>query len=38
MRLGGGMLVVLGVLMVTGVWDQLSIQMRIWAANFGTTL
>jgi len=35
MRLGGGMLVLLGVLMVTGVWEELSIQMRVWSLNFG---
>ncbi len=34
-RLGGGMLVVLGFLMVTGWWTDLSIQLRIWSANFG---
>jgi len=34
-RLGGGMLVVLGVLMVTGLWADLSIQLRVWTANFG---
>jgi cytochrome c-type biogenesis protein len=35
MRFGGGMLVLLGLLMVTGVWQELSIQLRIWTANFG---
>jgi len=35
MRLGGGMLVLLGVLMVTGDWQELSVQMRIWSSNFG---
>lgn len=35
MRIGGGMLVVLGVLMVTGLWQELSIQMRVWTSNFG---
>jgi cytochrome c-type biogenesis protein len=34
-RIGGAMLVVLGVMMVTGVWADLSIQMRVWTANFG---
>ncbi len=29
------MLVLLGVLMVTGQWAELSIQLRIWTANFG---
>jgi cytochrome c-type biogenesis protein len=35
MRLGGSMLVLLGVLMVTGLWEELSVQMRIWSTNFG---
>jgi cytochrome c-type biogenesis protein len=34
-RVGGGMLVLLGVLMVTGAWQQVSIQMRVWTASFG---
>jgi cytochrome c-type biogenesis protein len=34
-RIGGGTLVLLGVLMVTGVWDEWAIQMRIWTAGFG---
>jgi cytochrome c-type biogenesis protein len=34
-RIGGGMLVLLGVLMVTGVWAEISIQLRIWTAGFG---
>jgi len=34
-RLGGGMLVVLGVLMVTGAWHEISIQLSVWSANFG---
>ncbi|HEX5017782.1 MAG TPA: cytochrome c biogenesis protein CcdA [Actinomycetes bacterium] len=34
-RIGGGMLVVLGVLMVTGAWHELSIQLRVWTASFG---
>lgn len=37
MRVGGGMLVLLGVLMVTGAWQELSIQMRVWSSNFGVS-
>lgn len=37
-RLGGGMLVVLGVLMVTGWWDQIAVQLRVWTASFGAPL
>lgn len=33
-RLGGAMLVVLGLLMVTGLWSELSVQMRVWTSNF----
>lgn len=32
-RLGGAMLVLLGVLLVTGLWDQLSIWMRIQSSG-----
>jgi cytochrome c-type biogenesis protein len=38
MRLGGGMLVVLGLLLVTGWWEELAIQMRVWAGAYGTWL
>lgn len=34
-RIGGAMLVLLGVLMVTGQWAEISIQLRIWTAGFG---
>jgi cytochrome c-type biogenesis protein len=34
-RIGGGMLVLLGVMMVTGQWAEISIQLRIWTAGFG---
>ncbi|GAA3234170.1 cytochrome c biogenesis CcdA family protein [Actinocorallia longicatena] len=30
MRLGGGMLVAIGVLLVTGVWNDMTIEMRTW--------
>jgi len=33
MRLGGGMLVAIGLLLVTGVWNEMTIEMRTW---FGT--
>jgi cytochrome c-type biogenesis protein len=38
MRLGGSMLVLLGVLMVTGWWETLAIRMRVWTSSFGTFL
>lgn len=34
MRLGGGMLVLLGVLMVTGAWDHLMREMQSWAQQY----
>jgi cytochrome c-type biogenesis protein len=38
LRSGGALLVVLGVLLVTGWWTDLSIQMRVWAGAFETAL
>jgi cytochrome c-type biogenesis protein len=35
-RLGGGMLVAVGVLLATGVWARLVYQVQIWAAGFTT--
>ena len=37
-RLGGLALVVLGLLLVTGVWDSWSHVMRGWATGFGTVI
>ncbi|MGC0423234.1 cytochrome c-type biogenesis protein [Embleya sp. AB8] len=34
MRLGGGMLVLLGVLMLTGAWDHLMREMQSWAGQY----
>jgi len=36
MRIGGGMLVLVGLLLLTGAWDQLVGQLRYWSS--GTTL
>ncbi|WP_335978454.1 MULTISPECIES: cytochrome c biogenesis CcdA family protein [Streptomycetaceae] len=36
MRIGGGMLVAVGVLLVTGVWDHITYQMQIWSSGFST--
>ena len=38
MRLGGVMLVAVGVLMVTGWWDALTVHLRVWVGNSGTVL
>jgi cytochrome c-type biogenesis protein len=34
MRLGGGLLVSLGLLMVTGVWDHIIRQMQTWVSDY----
>ncbi|MCM2426891.1 cytochrome c biogenesis protein CcdA [Streptomyces sp. RKAG337] len=34
MRLGGGMLVVVGVLLLTGVWDDMVFSLQTWSTNF----
>jgi cytochrome c-type biogenesis protein len=34
MRIGGGMLVVVGLLLVTGAWDRIVYQMQIWSTGF----
>jgi cytochrome c-type biogenesis protein len=34
MRVGGALLVVLGVLLVTGWWTALSVELRIWVSSF----
>lgn len=38
MRAGGAMLVVIGVLLLTGLWLDLTITMRGWAAGFRTVI
>jgi cytochrome c-type biogenesis protein len=34
MRVGGGMLVVVGVLLVTGIWDRIVYDLQIWSSDF----
>ena len=34
MRIGGGMLVVVGVLLVTGIWDWIVYAMKVWSSDF----
>ncbi|WUI00122.1 cytochrome c biogenesis protein CcdA [Spirillospora sp. NBC_00431] len=34
MRAGGGMLVLIGVLLVTGLWGDLTIELRSWISGF----
>ena len=38
MRFGGGMLVVLGLMLVTGLWGEVAATLRVWTASFGTVL
>jgi cytochrome c-type biogenesis protein len=38
MRIGGGMLVLLGLLLVTGLWGELAVQMRTWISGFTPAL
>jgi cytochrome c-type biogenesis protein len=38
MRIGGGMLVVLGLLLVTGAWTDLTIKMQGWVSGFTTVI
>ena len=35
---GGGMLVLVGVLLVTGVWDAIVLDLQTWAGGFGTVV
>ncbi len=37
-RLGGGLMIVVGVMMIVGWWDSLMGVVRQWAAGFGTVL
>ncbi|ARF56087.1 cytochrome c biogenesis CcdA family protein [Streptomyces gilvosporeus] len=34
MRIGGGMMIVLGVLLVTGVWNSLMQDLQVWTGSF----
>lgn len=34
MRIGGGMLVAVGIMLVTGVWDRIVYEMQVWSSNF----
>ena len=38
MRVGGGMLVAIGVLLVTGAWADLTIKMQGWVSGFTTVI
>jgi cytochrome c-type biogenesis protein len=38
MRIGGGMLVVVGLLLVSGLWDTIMVDVRGWIAGFETAI
>ena len=38
MRIGGGLLVVVGLLLVSGLWDTLMIELRGWISGFETAV
>jgi cytochrome c-type biogenesis protein len=38
MRIGGGMLVAIGLLLVTGAWTDLTIKMQGWVSGFTTVI
>jgi cytochrome c-type biogenesis protein len=38
MKVGGALLVVIGLLLVTGLWDDLTIGLRSWAGQYGVWL
>ncbi len=38
MRIGGGMMIVTGLLLLTGAWDSIVQQMQTWSNSFGRDL
>ncbi len=34
MRIGGGMMIVTGLLLLTGAWDSIVQQMQVWSEGF----
>lgn len=38
MRIGGIMLIAIGLALVTGLWDDLTVSMRVWAGSFEVPL
>ena len=38
LRFGGGLLIVTGLLLVSGAWDHLVIHLRAWVSGFSTSL
>jgi cytochrome c-type biogenesis protein len=38
MHFGGVMLIVIGLLLVTGYWNEITIGLRVWAAEWGVPI
>lgn len=38
LRLGSAAMIIVGILLVTGIWDQATAALRQWAAQFTTIL
>ncbi|MCO5968026.1 cytochrome c biogenesis CcdA family protein [Actinoallomurus soli] len=38
MRIGGGLLVAIGLLLVTGLWSDLTVQLQSWVSGFKTVI
>jgi cytochrome c-type biogenesis protein len=38
MRIGGGLMIIVGLLLVTGTWDRMTGVLRQWAASFETVI
>jgi cytochrome c-type biogenesis protein len=37
-KVGGALLIAIGVLLVSGAWDSITIALRSWVANYGVWL
>jgi cytochrome c-type biogenesis protein len=38
MRIGGILMIIVGLLLVTGTWNMLTALLRQWASNFETVI
>ncbi len=36
--IGGGLLVVIGLMLMSGLWDQMTIALRVWVSSYQTSL
>ena len=37
-RIGGILMMLVGIAMITGLWDMMMVELRQWVASFGTIL